>query len=120
MSDEDESASVAENSSGASRRAGLISRLYAALDHKMREIEHRIERTSQAEGKGLSASDSERDARTLTALARLFEKLSDLDTGTAAQSANNAKAPADREIDADRFRHEIADRLERMLKAEPD
>lgn len=124
VSDEDEAASGAEGastgSSGVSRRAGIISRLYAALDHKMREIEHRIERASQAGGEGLSAADSERDARTLTALARLFEKLSDLDTSSAAQAVPKGEAPAGKEIDADRFRLKIADRLERMLKAEPD
>ncbi len=120
VSDEDETASGAEGAGGVSRRASIITRLYAALDHKMREIEHRIERASHAGGEAMSAADSERDARTLTALARLFEKLSDLDTGTAAEAAPKGEAPADKEIDADRFRLKIADRLERMLKAEPD
>ena len=124
VSDEDEAASGTEGanvgSRGVSRRAGIISRLYAALDHKMREIEHRIERASHDSAEGLSAAASERDARTLTALARLFEKLSELDTGTAVQAAHKGEIPADKEIDADRFRLKIADRLERMLKAEPD
>jgi len=124
VSDEDEAASgvvgASDGSSVASRHAGIIARLYAALDHKMREIEHRIERASHDGGEGLSAADSERDARTLTALARLFEKLSNLDTGSATDPASKGEASIDKEIDADRFRLKIAERLEKMLKAEPD
>jgi len=120
VSDEDEAAPGAEGTGGRSRRAGIISRLYAALESKMREIEHRIERASDDSTQSLSAADSERDARTLTALARLFEKLSDLDTSPAADAGHKGEVPADKEIDADRFRLKIADRLERMLKAEPD
>lgn len=45
MSDEDEAAPGAD---GAARRTGIIGRLYAALDQKMREIENRIERASHA------------------------------------------------------------------------
>ena len=120
MSDEDEAVSGA---GGASRRAGIIARLYAALDQKMREIENRIERTSRIGAEELTAADSERDARTLTALARLFEKLTDLD-GAESDSINKTNWEeghlTGKEIDAERFRRDIADRLTRMLKAEQD
>jgi len=123
VSDQDEAASGAEGAGGVSRRAGIIARLYAALDQKMREIENRIEKASCIGAEELTAADSERDARTLTALARLFEKLTDLD---AAESGPVKKAKRedgdlmDKEIDAERFRRDIADRLTRMLKAEED
>jgi len=120
VSDEDEAVSGA---GGASRRAGIIARLYAALDQKMREIENRIERTSRIGAEELTAADSERDARTLTALARLFEKLTDLD-GAESDSINKTNWEeghlTGKEIDAERFRRDIADRLTRMLKAEQD
>ncbi len=80
----------------------------------MREIENRIEKASRGSGDELNAADSERDARTLTSLARLFEKLTDLD-GAESGSLNNAKREveslADKEIDAERFRRDIADRV---------
>lgn len=123
MSDEDEAVSGTEGAGGVSRRAGIIARFYAALDMKMREIENRIERASRSGAEELKAVDSERDARTLTALARLFEKLTELD-GAESGSGKNANREEDnlagKEIDAERFRREIADRLTRMLEAEED
>lgn len=123
MCDEDEAVSGTEGAGGVSRRAGIIARFYAALDMKMREIENRIERASRSGAEELKAVDSERDARTLTALARLFEKLTELD-GAESGSGKNANREEDnlsgKEIDAERFRREIADRLTRMLEAEED
>ena len=63
MSDEDEAASGVAGTGGAARRAGIIARLYAALDQKLREIETRIERAAQADGDAMSAAECERDAR---------------------------------------------------------
>ena len=123
MCDEDEAVSGTEGAGGVSRRAGIIARFYAALDMKMREIENRIERASRSGAEELKAVDSERDARTLTALARLFEKLTELD-GAESGSGKNANREEDnlagKEIDAERFRREIAERLTRMLEAEED
>jgi hypothetical protein len=123
VSDEDEAVSGTEGAGGVSRRAGIIARFYAALDMKMREIENRIERASRSGAEELKAVDSERDARTLTALARLFEKLTELD-GAESGSGKNSNREEDnlagKEIDAERFRREIADRLTRMLEAEED
>ncbi len=102
------------------RREEMVRRLYEALDGKMREIEGRISRAREREGGDeISPADSERDARTLNTLTRLFEKLTDLDgRGDLEGVKENAADPAAKEIDADRFRREIADRLARMLKEE--
>ena len=117
MSDEDEAASGAD---GALRRASIIARLYTALDQKMLEIETRIERASQADGEAMSATDCERDARTLTTLAKLYEKICELEGVSDAQADDGRVNREAKEIDADRFRHDIAERLTRMLEAEED
>ena len=111
MSDKDEAAA---------RRAGIVARLYRALDQKMGEIEDRIAMAPQSEADGKSAADSERDARTLTALARLLEKLSDLEGNGNKRTGKSGEGVAEKEIDADRLRRDLADRLERMLKARTD
>lgn len=98
------------------RREDIIARLYAALDSKMHEIEERIGAHSQT-GEGASAADGERDARTLTALARLLEKLDELKLPD--NEADSGEASG-KERDAEQIRDEIAGRLERMLKAGPD
>ena len=113
---------VAAKSSPRKRRTkhppDLTQRLLTALDLKMTEFETRM-----AEGASLSAADSERDARTLNTLVRLFDKLKSFGEKTA--SGKNAAAPTasasaqpspsgNDAHDADRLRHELAQRLERL------
>ena len=117
MSDEDEAASGAD---GTSRRDGIIARLYAALDQKMREIETRIEQASYVDGEAMSAADCERDARTLTNLAKLYEKICELEGKSDNESSDGRVSQEEKEIDADRFRLQVAERLQRMLEAEED
>lgn len=117
MGDEDK---VACNVNGTPRRADIIDRLYTALDRKMGEIETRIARASRDEDDTMSAADCERDARTLTALARLYEKICELEGAASMKSHEGELAQEAQEIDADRFRQGIAERLERMLKAGED
>ncbi len=97
------------------RRARLIARMYKALDRKMLEIEERIARAAEqgSQAEGLSPADSERDARTLNSLARLFEKLTGLDDALAA-SGNGTPNQAQSEIDAEQLRRDIADRIARL------
>ena len=117
VSDEDEAAS---GDDGILRRDGIIARLYAALDRKMREIETRIERASQADGETMSAADCERDARTLTTLAKLYEKICEME-GAPDTGPNDGRAGQEmKEIDADSFRLQVAERLKRMLEAGED
>lgn len=96
------------------RREDIIARLYAALDRKMKEIEDRL----AGEDEGMSAADSERDARTLTSLARLYEKLSEMEQ--ASEKASTKGEVSQKDMNADRQREEIAQRLERLLQGEPD
>lgn len=95
------------------RDGDIVARLYAALDGKMKEIEDRL-----AAGDGLSAADNERDARTLTSLARLYEKLSALESTEL--KSDEQREESHEGTNADAFRTEIASRLERLLEGEPD
>jgi len=120
VSDEDDAVAGIADADGAARSTGIIARLYVALDQKMREIETRIERASQAGSDECSAADCERDARTLTTLAKLYEKICEME-GTSDPSASDKRISQEAmESDADRFREEIANRLTRMLEAEED
>lgn len=115
MSDDDGENTALPWPPAANRHATIIDRLYRAFDHKMREVEARISTGSE----GLSPADSERDARTLNSLARLFEKLTDLEG--ADKNSGKGKGISDlnaEEIDAEGFRRDIADRLEKLLKSE--
>jgi transposase-like protein len=98
----------------------LTQRLLTALDQKMTEFETRM-----AEGASLSAADSERDARTLNTLVRLFDKLKSFGektgavkksaTPTASATTSAPTSPSGTDAhDADRLRHELAQRLERL------
>lgn len=97
---------------GYRRRAEILSRLYRALGDKLREIEQRIARCRD-EGDTLSPADSERDARTLNALARLLEKLTGIDDA-GADAPNDKREPNPKEIDAERLRRDIAERIARL------
>jgi transposase-like protein len=97
----------------------LTQRLLTALDQKMTEFETRM-----AEGAPTNAADSERDARTLNTLVRLFDKLKSFGEkpGAAKKSASPAtpdtsasaqpSASGTDAHDADRLRH--AQRLARL------
>jgi hypothetical protein len=100
-------------------RADLAKRLLGALELKMTRFENRMAESAAS----ATAADSERDARTLNTLVRLFEKLKGLGLGEAAtrraRSAKSAPAPADDSSvkdahDADALRGELARRLEKL------
>jgi len=102
----------------AGRRRGprrtLIARLYRALEQKMSEFETRLADGAQ------TAADSERDARTLNTMVRLFERLGVLEEkASAGRAQDNAKpggSSADDDIAADAraLREDLARRLERL------
>ena len=95
--------------------ASMTERLLSALDRKMTEFETRIAQCATT-----TAADSERDARTLNTLVRLFEKLKG-SGGNGATDAKAAAAPVPAATsagkdahDADRLRHDLARRLEKL------
>jgi hypothetical protein len=99
----------------------LAARLAAALDRKMRHYEARLRRGAGND----SVADSERDARTLNLLIRLFEKLMTLQGAlprpvrarrdTAAIPADGPATTATKDThDQERLRGELARRLETL------
>lgn len=93
-------------------RDGLAKRLLSALDLKMTQFENRM----VANASGETAADSERDARTLNTLVRLFDKLKGFgDKAEGGARASDCSAPAGKDAhDADRLRHELAQRVARL------
>lgn len=94
------------------RQDDLAGRLLTLLDRKMTEFENRM-----AEG-ATTPADSERDARTLNALMRLFEKLKKPHGKQTSRAAASPPGAADTSYkdahDADRLRNDLAQRLERL------
>jgi hypothetical protein len=92
------------------RRARMVKRLFAVLDAKITALEARM---NQGDDGVQSAADAERDARSLTALARLYAKLVEMDEAGLAGSQDQMKDGDD----ADRLRRDLADRLGRLERS---
>jgi len=99
------------SSVGAAARGDLAQRMLLALDHKMTRFETRMRRAAPANA---TAADSERDARTLGTLVRLFDKLKGFGAKTApSRGGPAAGSSAGKDFhDADSLRHDLARRLE--------
>jgi hypothetical protein len=95
--------------------AHLARRLLLALDHKMTAFETRMTQAATGDTAATSA-DSERDARTLGTLVRLFDKLKGFGGKQLAGTDGPAVSrTAGKDIhDADRFRNDLARRLESL------
>jgi transposase len=93
-------------------RRNLVRRLYQVLDVKLKEIETRMQQVEGESAAPQSSADAERDVRSLTALARIYSKLVELDE--AANRKGSGKAEAARSDDADQLRRDLALRLERL------
>jgi hypothetical protein len=101
------------------RRRDIVRRLLEALDKRLVHLEKRM--APDAEGEPTqSAADAERDARTLSGLARLYAKLVELDDSASAKG----KPDQDKSVtkpeatdDADRLRRDLAVRLQRLNQA---
>jgi hypothetical protein len=97
------------------RRRDMVRRLLDALDKRLLKLEARMAPDAEAGGETQSAADAERDARTLSGLARLYAKLVELDTD--AQVAGQGRVKPETTDDADRFRRDLALRLQRLDQA---
>jgi hypothetical protein len=95
------------------RRARMVRRLFAVLDAKIAELEARMTGDDRAQ----NAADAERDARSLTALARLYAKLVEMDEGSGGGGATGSQANMKDGDDADRLRRDLADRLARLRRS---
>ena len=89
--------------------------MMTALDRKMAQFETRMT-LAAADSAPTTAADSERDARTLNTLVRLFDKLKGFGAkATPGKGVAAANRTAGKDIhDADRFRNDLARRLESL------
>jgi len=99
-------------------RRDMVKRLLEVLDKRLMLLETRMAPDAEPGEAMQSAADAERDARTLSGLARLYAKLVELDDAARAGGkgkTDNAKPEAT--DDADRLRRELALRLQRLNQA---
>lgn len=97
------------------RRAGahkaMVERLFDAMDVKLSAIEARI-----ASGGDTTSADSERTTRALNTLIRSLEKLSDYEGKISKKAERNDGNRLQTSVDPEHRRHELARRIERLLK----
>ncbi len=98
------------------RRRDMVRRLLDALDKRLLQLEARMAPDAETGGEPQSAADAERDARTLTGLARLYAKLVELDANGQVAGEKGGVKPETTD-DADRFRRALALRLQRLNQA---
>jgi hypothetical protein len=98
----------------------MVRRLLEALDKRLMLLETRMAPDAELGEALQSAADAERDARTLSGLARLYAKLVELDDA----AREGAKGKTDSSVtkpeatdDADRLRRDLALRLQRLNQA---
>lgn len=97
------------------RRAPLLDRLFRSVKEKMTQIEAE---DARARDEGRSPAEGERSARTLAALGRLYDKLTEVDVRT-----RKAAGPERKDIiddDAERLRQELAERFDRLRRSHAD
>lgn len=92
-------------------REAMVRRLLKAIETKLEQLEKRM-----SSGKAVTAADSERQTRELAQITRAYENVLELSLGPD-RAADRASAPAAASTaDAERWRHEIAERLERLAR----
>jgi hypothetical protein len=93
------------------RRGEVVQRLLEGLDHGLTQLEARMTPDGNSK-EPPSAADAERNSRTLSGLARLYAKLVALDGEKKREGGKAAKTEAG--DDADKLRHDLALRLQRL------
>lgn len=106
---------AASNEPGTPEREALIRRLYRRFERHLADSDLRL----GGAGEGGSESAAEREARTLSTLARTLEKLIELEQD-AARRARPAAPEAMMEQDVDRLREELARRIRRAARGGED
>jgi hypothetical protein len=101
-------------------RRDMVRRLLEALDKRLTLLETRMAPDAELGEAMQSAADAERDARTLSGLARLYAKLVELDDAARADTKGKPERSVTKPEatdDADRLRHDLALRLQRLNQA---
>jgi hypothetical protein len=102
------------------RRRDIVRRLLEALDKRLIHLEKRMAPDAESGDVAQSAADAERDARTLSGLARLYAKLVELDDSASTKGEpdqDKSVTKPEATDDADRLRRDLALRLQRLNQA---
>jgi hypothetical protein len=100
-------------------RRSVIHRLYKAIDTKLEIMERRMQAQSAGQASSMSAADHERDTRAIALLISNFDKVTEIATDADRTETGGGKSAdaADLFAEADRFRREVAERLEKLIAA---
>jgi hypothetical protein len=100
------------------RIRSLLKRLYKVLDRKVRLMEQRIALAGGTDATAQSATDAEREMRTLNALTGMLNKLIELEERARASGPGAADGADNGEPEnADELRRDLALRIERLNQA---
>ena len=100
-------------------KADFFHRLARVIDSQLKVLEARLNEDTDAPDQAVNAAARERDARTLTSLVRLLEKLNDIEASQQQSSQDTTNLYADDDEAALRFREELAQRIQNFLREEP-
>lgn len=101
-------------------RRRLLDRLVAAISLKLEQLEHRMAQDfartldGDAQADAATATDHERETRAIGALIDNLGKITEIEGGLD-RTAGKSPAASDLAGDADRWRRELADRLQRLV-----
>jgi hypothetical protein len=97
-------------------RRELIGRFYAAINTKLKQMERRLEEDIESGGGAQTATDHEREVRTIGGLIAHLGTLSEFEADLARPDRRPGGADAaERNAQADRYRSELARRLARLV-----
>ena len=94
-------------------RGVMVARLYSVLDQQMRDLQERL---AASGGDVPHAAEAERDARTLSTLARLLERLTEMERSDTEQDQPVGAPDDEPPKDIDAFRNELTQRLNELQK----
>lgn len=100
-------------------RRRLLDRLVVAISMKLEQLERSMTKDLEAPDKGeATATDHERETRSIGALIDNLEKITEMETGIGRNlSGKRDTAAADLADEAERCRRELADRLSRLVES---
>jgi hypothetical protein len=96
------------------RNRKFVTRLLAALDMGLKQLEARMSLAALPGAAPASAADPERDARFLTNLTRLFQKLLALEEAARSTGKEEGAQRTEASEDADELRRDLALRIQRL------
>ena len=96
-------------------KAALIARFYSLINLKLEQMEEDMARSTER-----TPADNERETRALGTLIRNFEKVFGLEQESSGNDDKRNSGEPERPAEAEAIRRELAERLVRLRKTEPE